>query len=497
MVEEYSEILTGAGLTVAVLLPEGDCGTDPRLVVAPLSMTTSRVAVIGGGAAGMLAALRAIELGADVTLHERADVLGGSIRTVREGGWLAELGANTLMEPDPVVRGLLDRAGLADRVIRPSAAVKRRYIVHEGVPVTVPGSASALLATALLSVPGRLRLLKEPFVAPGPQDGEESVDAFARRRFGDEVAERFLDPLLAGTSGADPTQVLVRYVLPKLFEYEQLGGSVLKGARRAASAARAARTAGQRGHVSPGLWSCPDGLGEIPRAVGQQLGRRLRLGHPASVCRGQAGLEVRWGGEQRAVDAVIVAVPTSQLPSVAGALPGGGALAVTATMPLASIVSLSLGFRRDQVGHPLDGFGLLAPSRERRRLLGVLFPSTLFADRAPAGHVLVSAFVGGMRQPELVNETSELLERVVREELAALLEVRGEPLFRAEGRWIGALPQAVAGHGERLAAADAVERANPMLAFAGNWRDGLSVGDAMLGGVRAVDRLAERCGWMR
>lgn len=497
MVERHGEILTGAVLTVALLLPEGASGLEPRSVVPPLSMTVPRIAVIGGGAAGMLAALRALALGAEVTLHERADVLGGSIRTVREGEWLAELGAHTLPEPDPVIRGLLDDAGLADRVMRPSTAINRRYIVHHGVPVPVPASASALLATSLLSVPGRLRLLKEPFISPGPRDGEETVDSFARRRFGDEVADHFLDPLLAGSSGADPTQVLVRYVLPKLFGYEQLGGSVLKGARRAASAARAARTAGQPGRVSPGPWSCPEGLSEIPQAIGRRLGDRLHLGHPATVTRGERGLEVRWGGGLRAVDAVVVAVPAAHLPSVAGSLPGGGALEVTATMPLAAVVSLSLGFRRDQVGHPLDGFGVLAPSRERRRFLSIQFPSTLFPGRAPADHVLLSVLVGGMRQPELVTETPELVERVVREELAAVLAVRGEPLFRAEQRWIGALPQAVAGHGKRLAAAESVERANPMVAFAGNWRDGLSVGEAMLGGVRAVERLVDRCGWMR
>jgi oxygen-dependent protoporphyrinogen oxidase len=128
-------------------------------------------------------------------------------------------------------------------------------------------------------------------------------------------------------------------------------------------------------------------------------------------------------------------------------------------------------------------------------VLGVLFPSAIFARRAPEGHVLLTSFVGGMRRPELVTEPPEALERIVREELASLLGVRGTPVFRHEARWTAALPQAVAGHGERLAAAARVEAAEPRIAFAGNWHDGLSVGDAMLGGVRAVDRLATRGGW--
>lgn len=455
-------------------------------------MSAPRVAVIGGGAAGMLAALHAVERGAEVLLLEAGPSLGGVIRTVREGPWLAEVGPNTIMEPDPVVRGLLDRAGLADRVVRPGTASKRRYIVHQGVPTAVPGSASELLSTPLVSVTGRLRLLKEPFIAPSAADAEETVDAFARRRFGDEIAERFFDPLLAGTSGADPRQLLVRYAFPKLLEYEQLGGSVLKGARRAASAARAA---GRKGGPSLGLWSCQHGLSEIPDTIARHLGDRVRLAAAGTVRSTADGLHVSWGGESVPVDAVVVAVPAPALDRVAGTLAKGEALAATAAMPHATLVSLSLGFRREDVAHPIDGFGVLAPSGERRAILGVLFPSAIFAGRAPDGHVLLTAFVGGMRRPELVTESPEALERIVREDLASLLGVRGEPVFRHEARWTDALPQAVAGHGERLAAAAAVETAEPRVAFAGNWHDGLSVGDAMLGGVRAVDRLASRGGW--
>ncbi len=437
----------------------------------------------------MLAALHAVERGAEVTLHEASPQLGGAIRTVREAGWLAEAGPNTVMEPDPQVRGLMDRAGLAERVIRPGGTATRRYVVHGGVPTPVPGSASELLATPLLSVGGRLRLLKEPFVAKGDADADESVDAFARRRFGDEIAERFFDPLLAGTSGADPRQVLVRHAFPKLLEFEQLGGSVLKGARRAASAARAA---GRQGVSSLGLWSCPDGLAEVPRTIAAFLGERVHRDAAATVTREATGWTVAWGEHVRAVDAVVLAVPALALPRT---VPGVEGLEATSAMPHASIVSLSLGYRRAQVAHALDGFGLLAPSGERRRLLGVLFPSAIFPGRAPEGHVLLTAFVGGMRQPELLALSGEALERVVREELAGLLGVTGEPVFRSEARWIEALPQAVAGHRQRLAAADAVEARHPALAFAGNWRDGLSVGDVMLGGVRAVDRLATRLHW--
>lgn len=449
-------------------------------------MTPRRVAVVGGGVAGLLAAHRLRALGAEPVLFEATAEAGGVVRSVRRDGWLAEAGPNTVAPAPPEVRPLLEAAGVTARIVAPSPAAKRRYLVHEGAPVPVPLSVADLVATPLLSVAGRLRLLREPFVARGGT-ADESVDTFARRRFGDEVAERLIDPLMAGTSGGDPARLLARFALPKLVEYERGAGSILKGSVRARSQAR------RRGEVLGGaIWSCAEGLGEMPARLAAALGDGFVPG--ARVVRVVAGdgdgVALTFADGHRATfDAAVLACPAPAYRTMELALPGGRTLEPVATMPHATLLTVSLGFPRAAVAHPLDGFGLLAPSRERRAILGVLFPSSLFAGRAPDGMVLLTTFLGGARDPGAAALDDEAVQARVQDELRALLGVGGAPAFREITRWPEALPQAVAGHDERLAAAGAVEASGAPIAFAGAWRDGLAVGEAMLGGVRAAERL--------
>lgn len=455
------------------------------------AMRSRSVAVIGGGIGGLIAARRLQELGVEVVLFEASDQAGGPLRTTRRDGWLAESGPNTLMEPAPDVRALLDRVGVGAQTVRPAPAVKRRYIVHEGGLVPVPLSPSELVATPLLSVAGRLRLLKEPFVSKGGGDPDETVDTFARRRFGDEVATRLIDPLVAGTSGADPTRVLVSAAFPRLVEYEQAAGSILKGAMRARSQAR------RRGEVlGGGLWSCRDGIAAVPAALAVSLGARLRLRAPVvAVRRVDRGFEVVIaGGASHLVGGLCFACPAAAYPAIALDDIATTELDGVRQTPHTSLITLSLGFRRDAVAHPLDGSGLLAPSSEQRRILGVLFPTSLFPDRAPAEHVLLTTFLGGMRHSEMIAESDDALIRVVRDELGALLGAKGQPLFQQLDRWEGSVPVAVEGHAARLAGVTAIESRMPRVAFVGAWRDGLAVHEVMRAGLRAADRLAAALG---
>jgi oxygen-dependent protoporphyrinogen oxidase len=151
------------------------------------------------------------------------------------------------------------------------------------------------------------------------------------------------------------------------------------------------------------------------------------------------------------------------------------------------VVVLVLGFRREDVAHPLDGFGVLCPSAEQRTILGTLFSSTLFPGRAPAGHVLLTTFVGGVRDPEAVHLPPEWLRARVLDELRSLLGVSGAPVFEHRVAWPRAIPQPEVGHGETVRAMESLERRNPGLVLAGSWRAGVSVGDTLASGLRAAD----------
>ena len=447
------------------------------------------MAVVGGGMGGLMAALRLRQQGVQVTLFEASDRLGGMVRTVRRDGWEFETGASTLTLT-PATREVLESSGPIDGMVRPAPGSQRRFLVHEGRLVPVPASPAEFLATPLLSLAGRMRFVKEPFVPRGALMPEESMASFTRRRFGEEGAARIFDPLVSGTTGGDPEQLLARYTFPIEVEHERRSGSVLKGKLRAA---RTARREGQAA-VDTSPWSCATGLSALPAHIAVALGSSCRTGvrvQKIGVARTGRVSVVDDAGTAHEFDGAVVALPAPALGRVNIDAPGGEHMSRVASMPHASLAVVCLGYRRADVSHPLDGHGLLAASSERRRILGALFTSSQFPGRAPSGHVLLTVSIGGARQPAAVALDDRALLEAAHDELRQLLGVSAPPVASEIARWPAALPLAVAGHAERLAVAANVESSNPALAFTGTWRDGLLLRDVMQGGVAAADRLLQ------
>jgi protoporphyrinogen/coproporphyrinogen III oxidase len=451
-------------------------------------VTAPRVAVIGGGLAGLAAAARLRQLGAMPVVFERESAVGGVVRTVQRDGWTFDLGPAVAAEPAAAVRDMLDASGLGECTIRSSAAGATRYIVVAGKPVILPRTTSEFSASSLLSLGGRLRLLKERFIPARGDLGDESVESFARRRYGDEMAERLFDPLIASTCAGDPAQIIARYAFPALVGHESRSGSTLQGSARARMEERRRR----KGR-STGSWSCHDGMQQLPVQLARTIGS-VRVDTTVERVGANAdGATVTVAGEAAEQFAgAVLAVPAPSLAGMMMDLTGAEGMTRIAALPHASIGVVSLGYRSSQVGHPCAASRLLVPSVERRSILSAVFPSALFAGRAPEGHTLVTAFVGGARQAELLRQPEDALSQLVARDLAALLDINGDPVVRSVTVWRDVLPQAVAGHGARLAAADAIEQANPRLAFAGAWHDGLAIGEVLHGGMRAADRLMAR-----
>ena len=238
-----------------------------------------------------------------------------------------------------------------------------------------------------------------------------------------------------------------------------------------------------------GLQEIPDALGQTP----QQRGTASRAGHP--VAKRPAGWTVGAAFQTPELfDAVVYAAPAHSLDEIDLDLPGAERLSTLSSILHPPVAVLALGFRRDQVSHPLDGFGFLTPEVERRRILGVVFSSSLFPERAPEGHVMLTAFVGGTRDPDLVQADPQTLTARVLDDLRPLLGTQGEPTFRCVQVWPKAIPQYVLGYGRFKEIADDVERRNPGLVLAGTYRDGVSLGDAIASAERAAARVAELLG---
>jgi oxygen-dependent protoporphyrinogen oxidase len=447
------------------------------------------IAILGAGITGLTAAHRLTQRGHRVRLFEQSARVGGAIRTELSDGWLIEAGPNTMLTGEPALTALLNELGLAGACVAANPLAQNRYIVRRGRPVAAPLSLPAFLGSALFSPGAKLRALVELVSGRRVRTADLSLEAFIRSHFGQEMVDYALNPFVSGVYAGDPQKLSARYAFPKLWELEKTHGSLLRGQRAAAAGRRA------RGENRPEIMSFAQGLQTLPLALAARL--------PAGVLALNARLEglvpgAKWNviwhdghaAHTETFDAVIAALPAPALASLR--------LGPLAERPLAGldaiehppVASLFLGFRREQIVHPLDGFGLLVPAVEHRSILGVLFSSTLFPGRAPAGHVALTVLVGGTRQPEIASLPADKLLARIRPDLTELLGLSGKPVFSRHAFWPKAIPQYNLGYEQYLAVMTACERANPGLFLGGQARDGIALPACIAAGEALAARAA-------
>ncbi len=444
-----------------------------------------RLLVIGGGLAGLGAAWRARRAGAEVRLLELTAQPGGVVQSSREAGFLAETGPNTLMASSPAFIKLLADLGLENEIVQAAPTARERFIVRNGKLVSVPTLVGRFLTTPLLSPAAKLRLLGEPWAKarPAGASGDESLADFARRRLGAEAYTYGLEPFVAGVFAGDPEKLSARYALPRLHALETGSGSILRGLLQA----RKKRPAGE----TPRLISFRDGAAALPCALATQMGDALVLRaqlNSLALDQTSAWTAAWTTPTNRALekfDGVTLAVPAHALADLPLPLELQAHLAPLGKIVHPPVSVVSLGFPRQGVGHPLNGFGVLIPAVEMFSVLGVMFNSTLFPERAPTGNVLLTVFVGGARQPDLAALPDlELVARVL-VDLKKLLAVSAPPIFQKIVRWPRAIPQYNLDHGAMLAAIEGTERAWPGLTLAGSYRGGVSVPQCLATGQAA------------
>lgn len=443
----------------------------------------ARIAVLGAGLAGLAAAHRLDTEGHDVTVFEREDHIGGVVRTLRADGFLAETGAHSFGRPPAEAAAFLRATRIADAGLPAAAVSRRRWTLHGGHLIELPGSPPALLRARVLPLRARLSVLREAFRAATPAPVDESVaDLLRRRGIARELIDLLLDPFVGGVYAGDVERLSARWAFPALHGMLAEHGSLVRGAIAGAR---------RRGRGS-GSVSFPEGMGELPRRIADAFGGTIRTRTPVE--------HVRWSGRwilttaagPEEADAVVCATPAWALPDLLGDTAGeaGCELPDVAYNPVAI---LTLGFRRADVGHSLDGFGALFPTRAGLSTLGVLFPSSVFPGRAPDGHVSLACFVGGSRAPDAVSLPEPALQSLVLEEIAPLLDLRGDPVFSHRAAWPRAIPQYLIGYGDAIGAWDRLEQAVPTLALCGSYRgDGIAIGQVLASGLRAAGRLSSR-----
>ena len=459
-----------------------------------------RLVVVGGGVTGLAAAHRAVELARErgialeLVLLEARERLGGTIATERAGGFLVEAGPDSFLSEKPWALALCRRLGIEDRLARTDDRYRKVFVwragrlhpLPDGFQLLAPTRLAPFLASRLFSWPGKLRVALDLVLPRGHAD-DESLGAFVRRRLGREALERVAQPLVAGIYTADPDDLSLAATLPRFLEFEKRERSIVLALWRASRAAPQAGTSGAR-------WSLfvtfKEGMEELVTALAGRL-----PGGAALVKHRVVGIE-RNGGVWRvaaeaggtfAADRVIVAAETH----VAARLlryTDPALATLLGEIPYASSATISLGYRRADVPHPLDGFGFVVPRTERRALLACTFASVKYPGRAPAGHTLLRAFVGGALDEAILGADDATLVERARDELRQALGVTAEPVLTRVCRWPAAMPQYRVGH---LARVETIERrvaALPGLGLAGGGYRGVGIADC----VRSAEDATER-----
>ncbi len=450
-------------------------------------MDRRRIAVVGAGITGLTAAWSLQNSGIEVILFERRDHAGGSIKTKQREDWLLEYGPNTLQIKSRKVERFLENLDLDSQIVEANPAASNRYIVKNGELLPVPNGPIDLLRTELFSLRGRLRLMIEPFIRKG-RDPDETLDRFVSRRLGAEMLNYAIDPFVAGVYAGVPEELVVRHAFPRLYHLEQRYGSLIAGSLRKRWDEKRAE------NVKTRLISFPDGLSTLPDKLAKQLTNINLKADVNRVEQGSSGWEVSTSEETfRGFDAVLMNIPLYRVNEQL--LDGGGELLDAVSLagyPPLSVVHT--GYRKEQVKHPLDGFGFLVPSIEEHQILGSLFNSTLFPGRAPEDHHLLTTFVGGTRQPDLAGLESESIQEMVVGEHRRLLGLSGEPVLFEHIYWPRSIPQYTRNYPKVVKAILNVESLNPGLYFGGNFRGGIALPDCIENGLVWAEMLKSESG---
>lgn len=437
-------------------------------------------AILGAGISGLTSAFWLKKNNFDFVILEKENQVGGSMQTIRKDGFQIDFGPNSGLETTPLIRQIVDEIGFSDQMVYASESSNKRFILRNNQLHELPTSPIAFISTKLFSTKAKLRLFAEPFIGKSADGYYQSMSEFVSRRLGQEFLDYAIDPFVSGVFAGDPNKLSVKSAFPKLYRLEEVYGGLIKGMIKGA---KERNQRAEQSKQNAKMFSFINGMQSFANAIADTMKDNILLN--ANVQKIEKYNE-QWkiiyslNNESREiiVDKVVSTIPVYAAEKLFTPIDKEFQSHAN-EIYYPPVMVLYLGYKKAQVETPLDGFGFLIPSKEKKNFLGAIWSSSIFPNRCDNDKAAFTLFIGGARAPHLFEMEKQKLIEIVIKEFQDVMKINGEPILVEHKLWNKAIPQYNIGYIEHENYFDKFENDNPGIILSGNYRGGISVGDCI------------------
>lgn len=447
------------------------------------------VIIIGAGIAGLSAGFELYKNNIDFQILEPANRAGGSIKTVKIGDYLVESGPNTFNSLSKEIMELVKDLDIEDLLQAANPQVKKRYIYRNGQLMPVPSTLKEFIKTNILSREGKMMLLEELFIKK--ENKEETVQDFIERRFGREILKNFIQPYLNGIYAGDVQKLSANAIFPKLKELETKYRSIICGmflSQKSRSSFKGLT-----------LYSFINGMETLPDKIYNQLKNKITLdAKDIEISRAKDFYIVNFKSNNKIINytanAILFALPAHNMSEFAYLFPKSYASEITQIeyAPIATVVqTVDKSIAETRLGMPIEGFGFLCTKEPHRKLLGTVWTSSVFPNRAPSDKILLTSYVGGALNKKITDQSEEEIANLTAKEVSESMQISNPALLETIYVKVhtNAIPQYNLGHMSRIKKIEELMDKNYGLFFTGNYLYGISINDTVKTSKLIVERI--------